>query len=389
LTTARFEGRVAFTIDEHLQQLGVPIAWTGGDAKQRSRTRKKQRRNSAEREVGRFTLDGIPVTLLKTCHNDEGFPNHAETRQYLTLLGQLLDDFAPDQVIACNGHPMILLGLKAARERAILTVYSVRGYGYYDRRFFEHVDHVFTCSQHVSDVHFNKVGLLSTPIEPPIDWSAVLAPTDTRAFLTFVNPAPHKGVWLFARLADVLGSRRPDIPIMVVQSGQTAGWLNRMKGIDFTRYPQIMAAPPVPRPAEYFALTRLLLVPSVWDEPFGRVAAEAMINGIPPVVSNRGSLPYVVGGDYSAGGGGFVLPLPDWLQPTVHKLPTAAEVTPWFDAVCTLWDNPDLYAAVAHRAQQIAGERYREDIARMRHLEYLTTRHPGQPLFATINAGDI
>jgi glycosyltransferase involved in cell wall biosynthesis len=31
-----------------------------------------------------------------------------------------------------------------------------------------------------------------------------------------------------------------------------------------------------------------------WEEPFGRVAAEAMINAIPAIVSNRGSLPSVV-----------------------------------------------------------------------------------------------
>ena len=92
---------------------------------------------------------------------------------------------------------------------------------------------------------------------------------------------------LFARLADMLGSRRPDIPILVVQSGHSGGSLNAIPGIDFSRYPQIMAAPPVPTPADYFALTRILVVPSVWDEPFGRVAAEAMINAIPPLVSDR------------------------------------------------------------------------------------------------------
>ena len=122
------------------------------------------------------------------------------------------------------------------------------------------------------------MGLVSTPIEPPLDWSSVLAPAESRAFVTFVNPSPHKGLLLFARLADMLGSRRPDIPILVVQSGHSGGSLNAIPGLDFSRYPQIMAAPPVPAPADYFALTRILVVPSVWEEPFGRVAAEAMIN---------------------------------------------------------------------------------------------------------------
>ena len=141
------------------------------------------------------------------------------------------------------------------------------------------------------------MGLVSTPIEPPIDWSTVVAPAESRAFVTFVNPSPHKGLFLFARLADMLGARRPDIPMLVVQSGQSGGALNGIPGIDFSQYPQIMAAPAVATPAEYFALTRILLVPSVWEEPFGRVAAEAMINGIPPLVSDRGSLPDVIGGE--------------------------------------------------------------------------------------------
>ena len=155
----------------------------------------------------------------------------------------------------------------------------MRGFGYYEPRYFDDVDHAFTCSQFLTDHYREKVGLVSTPIEPPIDWSTVVAPTESRAFVTFVNPSPHKGLLLFARLADMLGSRRPDIPILVVQSGHSGGSLNAIPGIDFSRYPQIMAAPPVPTPADYFALTRILLVPSVWDEPFGRVAAEAMING--------------------------------------------------------------------------------------------------------------
>ena len=85
-----------------------------------------------------------------------------------------------------------------------------------------------------------------------------------------------------------------------------------------------MAAPPVPTPADYFALTRVLVAPSVWDEPFGRVAAEAMINGIPPLVSDRGSLPHVVGGDFNEGGGGRVLPIPQWMTPHDDDAPERA-----------------------------------------------------------------
>jgi glycosyltransferase involved in cell wall biosynthesis len=133
----------------------------------------------------------------------------------------------------------------------------------------------------------------------------------------------------------------------------------------------------VPTPADYFALTRVLLVPSVWEEPFGRVAAEAMINGIPPLVSHRGSLPHVVGGDVSEGGGGRVLPIPDWMTFNTTTLPSEQEVESWYEAVCAVWDNPALYRAMATRARQIANERYSENISRKKHVDYFTSLQSG------------
>jgi len=377
LTTARFESPVTFTLEEHLRQYGVPLS----PAPAARATTKPERR--AGRPVVHYTVDGVPVTLLVTRHNDESRPHHREAAQYQQLLEHLMDTFTPDQLIACNSHPMIRQALATARKRGLTTVFTVRGFGYDERHYFEHVDHVFTCSEYLTDFYREKMRLISMPIEPPIQWSSVIAPVESRAFVTFVHPAPHKGRLLFARLADMLGTRRPDIPILVVQSGESGGSLNAIPGIDFRKYPQIMAAPPVPTPADYLALTRILLVPSVWGEPFGRVAAEAMINGIPPLVSNRGSLPQVIGGDYSAGGGGYVLPLPDWMTFDSVRLPSEAEVQPWFDAVGALWDDATLYERVASRARQVAAQRYSEAVSRQRHVDYLTALRPGAPVFQT------
>jgi glycosyltransferase involved in cell wall biosynthesis len=373
LTTARFESRVTFTIGEHLAAHGVDPSLLAATPAP-GRTRGKRETN---RPVVHYTVGDVPVTLLLTRHNDELRPDRFEAAQYLRLVDQLLDEFRPDQLIACNGHAMILDAMARARGRGVTTAFAVRGYGYYDARYFADVDHAFTCSEFLTELYRDKVGLVSTPLEPPLEWSSVVAPTESRAFVTFVNPSPHKGLLLFARLADMLGARRPDVPILVVQSGHSAGSLNAIPGVDFAKYPQIMAAPPVPTPSDYFALTRILVVPSVWEEPFGRVAAEAMINGIPALVSDRGSLPSVVRGDFSAGGGGRVLPVPAWMTPKTTKLPTEDEIAPWYDAVCALWDDTVLYQAVAERARAIAEERYSESVSRKRHVEYFTSLRPG------------
>jgi glycosyltransferase involved in cell wall biosynthesis len=354
LTTARFESPVTFTIEEHLKQHGVDLAALassgGGMA---------AKRRPAAVPVVRYNVRDVPVTMLLTRSHDESRPDRREAARYLSVLDEILDTFAPDQLIACNGHPMIFDAMARARGRGVTTAFAVRGFGYYKPRYFKDVDHAFTCSAFLTD------------------FSTVVAPIESRAFVTFVNPSPHKGLLLFARLADMLGSRRPDIPILVVQSGHSGGSFNAIPGLDFSKYPQIMAAPPVPNPADYFALTRILVVPSVWEEPFGRVAAEAMVNGIPPLVSDRGSLPAVIGGDFSEGGGGRVLPIPGWMTIATTRLPTEEEVEPWYQAVCALWDDAALYHSISTRAHEIAEARYSEVISRRKHVDYFTSLMPG------------
>ena len=363
VTTARFGSPVPFTIDEHLQTVAdlapMPPHPKGG-----------RLAKAAPAPIARYGTEGVPVSLLMTRHNDEGRPDRGESAQFLALIGQTLDEFTPDLVVACNGHPMIRAALAAARSHGAKTVFALRGYGYDDRRFFDHVDGVLTCSRFLTESYRRRIGIDSTPIPPPLDWASIEAPMEPRGFVTFVHPAPHKGLFHFARLAAMLGSRRPDIPVLVVGSGHSAGALNGIPGIDFSQYPHIVAAPAVASPADYLALTRLLLVPSVFDEPFGRVAAEAMVNGIPPIVSDRGGLPEVVGGDLASGGGGRVLPLPAWLNVASTRTPTEAEVEPWFAAVCALWDDEALYARTAGAGRRIAAELYAEDVLRTAHLGF-------------------
>lgn len=49
----------------------------------------------------------------------------------------------------------------------------------------------------------------------------------------------------------------------------------------------------LPTPATY-ALAKLVLVPSQWPEPFGRVNAEALLRGIPVLASRVGGIPEIV-----------------------------------------------------------------------------------------------
>src|SRR5438045_3878818 len=88
-----------------------------------------------------------------------------------------------------------------------------------------------------------------------------------------------------------------------------------------------------PDPRDFYRVSRLVLMPSLWDESFGRVAAEALINGIPVLASNRGALPEVLEA------AGLLLEVPPHYAPDTRLVPSAAEEAPWVEAILRLWDD--------------------------------------------------
>lgn len=107
----------------------------------------------------------------------------------------------------------------------------------------------------------------------------------------YVNPVPIKGVEIMFALAGAC----PDIPFLVAESwGVDPRWRehcqNRarsLKNIEWTKSARDMRT--------LYRRSRTLLMPSIWEEAYGRTAVEAQISGIPVVASQRGALPDTVG----------------------------------------------------------------------------------------------
>lgn len=365
VTSGRFDQSPGLTIEAVHAGLGLDM----------------RRDSSGARPVSRYTLNGVAVTAVETRHaNRNDIDTEGDARFAAEVANALAEE--PDLVFAYGHHLLVHAGLKCAREQGARTIFTVRAWGYNKPGWYENADRVLVNSGFAVRHYAVHAGIRADALPSPMIWSDIQAPSEGRGFVTFVNPAPHKGLVPFARLADMLGQQRPDIPLLVVQSGGDAGSLNRIRGLDLARHRNIMVSPTLPGPSRIFALTRILLVPSVFDEPFGRVAAEAMINGVPPIVSNRGGLPETVGQ------AGIVLPLPDWLTQTVPRLPSKAEMQPWFDAVTHLWDDRDAYARASAGATAEAHRLYGEATLRRRYLDYFEASPPYPPLFNAAEASD-
>jgi glycosyltransferase involved in cell wall biosynthesis len=124
-----------------------------------------------------------------------------------------------------------------------------------------------------------------------------------------------------------------------------------------------MMSPPLGQPKEIYVATRGLLAPSLWQEPAGRVAAEALLNGIPPLVSDRGGLPE------TCNGAGFYLPIPPEITPRYPRPVPVEAVEPWVELITRLEGDAGFYEAESQRAIDAAAI-YRPENLAPRYVEY-------------------
>ncbi|MCP3905788.1 MAG: glycosyltransferase family 4 protein [Planctomycetes bacterium] len=320
---------------------------------------------------------GVRYTLLDTgaAGVSEWEPDHG--RQFDRLYHGVLDELDPEFVLTFGGAPEDVQRRREARRRGALVVFGLRNLGYLVRGAFAEVDAVLTPSRFLTERYREAIGLESTPIPSPVDVDDVRAPQRDPIFTTYVNPSRGKGVMLFARLAEELGRTRPDIPLLVIESRGTAGALvaaGLEGGFDLRRHESLMISGGVPNPRDLFSATRVLLAPSVHEEAWGRVAQEALVNGVPPIVSDRGGL------GEACSGAGFVLSLPEGLSPETTRPVAADDVTPWVELVARLADDEAFYESCSADAAA-AGARFGPEAITPRYLAFFDgVRRAGEML---------
>jgi glycosyltransferase involved in cell wall biosynthesis len=174
-------------------------------------------------------------------------------------------------------------------------------------------------------------------IPDPIRLDQVIAEKPEPTYVTFINPQPDKGVTVFAAIALELSRRRPEIPLLVVEGRGTSDALAKLP-VDLSALANLNRMANTPDPRDFYLVSRVVLMPSLWRESLGRVPMEAMANGIPVLASDRGALPETLGD------AGFVFTIPDRCTPGSGVVPTAREVAPWVAVIERIWDDPEFEA---------------------------------------------
>lgn len=184
----------------------------------------------------------------------------------------------------------------------------------------------------VANSHFTaqryreSYGVNPSVICPIISKGKYRTPT-TRENVTFINPVPGKGSDLALRIARLC----PEIPFSFVEGWPLSDYQRRDLTQQLSALPNVTLSPSQDDMRKVYGKCKILLVPSLYEEGYGRVATEAQINGIPVVASTRGGLPEAVGP-------GGILLNPD------------GPVDEWATAIRKLWQNSKHYAELSAAA---------------------------------------
>jgi glycosyltransferase involved in cell wall biosynthesis len=165
---------------------------------------------------------------------------------------------------------------------------------------------------------------------PIVDAGAYRVSTTRRTAL-LVNPVPEKGVHTALALAE----RNPDVPFAFAR----CWWLRRGALAELraeaARLGNVVIRDSVADPTVLYGDARVVLVPSVHPEAWGRVAREPQASGIPVIASDLGGL------RESVGSGGVLVP---------------ADAGPdaWAAAFDRVWRDPREYARLSALAESQA-----------------------------------
>jgi glycosyltransferase involved in cell wall biosynthesis len=324
-------------------------------------------------------LGSVRVTVFRNQFTRLG-PTREEAAAFLAGYDRFLARYCPSVVLTYGGGPLGDAMIDLARRRGIAVVFGLHNFAYHDLRAFRNVDYVIVPSRFSQHYYAERLGLRCEVMPCAIAMDRIMVRERRPQYLTFVNPQIVKGLYVFARIAEQIARRRPDIPILVVESRRRGRALEET-GVDLSWATSLLGMTNTTDPRKFYAVTKVMVMPSLWNESFGLVAAEAMLNGIPVLASDRGALAEIVGD------GGFLFTIPGRYTPATRLVPTPEEVEPWVETIIRLWDDEEFYRAQSDRALQWS-QRWHPDRLRPLYTEFFTNVHPqaGPPLVPHVPA---
>jgi glycosyltransferase involved in cell wall biosynthesis len=277
--------------------------------------------------------------------------NKTELHNFYTNYIKNLNNFQPDIVFYYGGGIEEWEISSQARIRNIPVMAYIGNGNYYGGRWCRDTDIILTDSNATANLYKEREGIKVVPIGAFIDPKKAVSSKKTRENVLFVNPSLEKGVIITICVAMYLEKVRPDINFEIVESrGSWTQLLNAVSkkvGRQENKLTNVTLTSHTTDMRPIYGRSRILLAPSLWWESGGRVIAEAMLNGIPVIYTDRGGMPEL------AGNSGLKVRLNKVMhEPPYSRLPRIELVKYISNWIISLYDDPELYKTYERQAYE-------------------------------------
>ena len=124
-------------------------------------------------------------------------------------------------MLTYGGDPITMGMIAEAKRREIPVVFVLHNFAYTNPRVFSNVDYCIVASEFAHRHYRDRVGLACDTLPYAMDWERIRVQDREPRLSRSSTPAP-KGRVRFCTHSHELGRRRPDIPLLVVESRGTA-----------------------------------------------------------------------------------------------------------------------------------------------------------------------
>ncbi|MEH6792208.1 glycosyltransferase [Parasphingorhabdus sp.] len=308
-----------------------------------------------EHQGKRVQIKDGPLThdLLVTGSTQRGELLAREEFAWYQSYREAIRTFKPDIVYYYGGLPFDFLIADEARHAGAKVAFYLGNGNYRAARWHRDIDLIMTDTQATAELYAGRLGINVKPVGKFIDRRMVVASEHDRRHVLFVNPSYAKGGALVARLAILMEKRRPDIIFEVVQS--RGGWDEvkdhafRSHGEERRGLGNVIVTPLSADMRPIYGRARLLLVPSLWWESGGRVIVEALMNGIPAMITNKGGAPEV-----QSGAGPQICLHESLYEPPYTRLPADEALLALVEEIERIFDDENAYQAMSRQALHVA-----------------------------------
>lgn len=219
---------------------------------------------------------------------------------FFTRYEEMLLDFEPDVVIGSGNSFLFSACFAEAQAKRIPTACTVSNGEQFDYGF-PATDLIFTTSQSAANLYAAVLGREVKAVGNFIDPRLCTAEKREPRFITMINPLPEKGEVIFREMPRIM----PKYEFLLVNAREEIKQF-------YSKYANVSFMPYQTDMRRVYEVTKVLVVPSLWFEAWGRVASEAILNEIPVIASSSGGLPEAVTGEqYGKEGAGFIVDLED------------------------------------------------------------------------------